>query len=387
LEGLKGAANAKPHLSEEQILLKIGMVSKFGAPDGLCIRANAVLGSLLEQGHEVHVFTQSKSVKFLPPENIHRFAAVQLNPHFSVDSIFAPRTIAEKCNRYGIEVLDVQMNSGTTEFLLPLFKGSLPPLVVTYHLAYSDAESFIRTLFNIAEKASLYASRRYNAIILVHPFQKKVFLRNDVPKEKLNVIVNGVDTNLFSPRDHKKDNDIIDFIYVGRLSYDKGVHILIQAFRAYHKKDPRSRLTLIGEGMLKSLLNDQDSGSIRWLGSIDHSLVPRYLQEADAFVVPMSIGPLTASMSVLEAMSCSLPLITTNAADADRILSPSEGILVKPESVPAVVDAMHLLAKDEKMRTSMGRQCRERILREYSWKKQIGLIEDVYRRVIEQSRS
>jgi glycogen(starch) synthase len=211
-----------------------------------------------------------------------------------------------------------------------------------------------------------------------------MFLQNGVPEEKLNVIVNGVDTNLFKPDEHKKDDDFVEFIYVGRLSYDKGVHILIQAFREYHKENPRSRLTLLGDGMLKSMLSDQDSESIRWAGSIDHSLVHHYLRKADAFVVPMSIGPLTASMSVLEAMSCGLPLITTNVADADRILSPEEGILVKPESVPAVVEAMRLMARDKNMRDSMGQHCRERILREYSWKKQIGLIEGVYSRVIGQ---
>jgi glycosyltransferase involved in cell wall biosynthesis len=360
------------------------MVSKFDSLDGLSTRANAVLSSLLERGHEVHAFTRSKNVAFLPPERIHRFGGVGINVHFSIDAIDAPKTIAKECNRHGIEVLDVQMNSGTTDFLLPLFKANLPPMVVTYHLAYSDAESWMKTLFNTIGRISLFAGRRYDAIILVHPFQKRMFIPNGVPDEKLNVIVNGVDTNLFKPLGHKKNDDIIDFIYVGRLSYDKGVHILIQAFRAYHKENSRSRLTIVGDGMLKSMLTSQDSESIRWLGNLDHSLVPQYLQNADIFVVPMSIGPLTASISVLEAMSCGLPLITTNVADADRILSPEEGILVKPESVSAVVDAMRLMAKDEHMRTSMGRQCRERILREYSWKRQIGLIEGVYTQVINQ---
>ncbi len=360
------------------------MVSKFDSLDGLSTRANAVLGSLLERGHEVHAFTRSKNVAFLPPERIHRFGGVGVNVHFSIDAIDVPKTIAKECNRHGIEILDVQMNSGTTDFLLPLFKASLPPMVVTYHLAYSDDESWMKTLFNIIGKVSVFSSRRYDAIILVHPFQKRIFLPNGVPEEKLNVIVNGVDTNLFKPRQHEKDDGIIDFIYVGRLSYDKGVHILIQAFREYHKENPQSRLTLIGDGMLSSMLTSQDSESIRWLGNVDHRLVHRYLQNADIFVVPMSIGPLTASISVLEAMSCGLPLITTNVADADRILSPEEGILVKPESVPAVVDAMRVMTKDEKKRASMGRQCRERILREYSWNRQIGLIEGVYKQVTSQ---
>ena len=360
------------------------MVSKFDAPDGLCVRANAVLRSLLERGHEVYAFTRSKNVEFLPAERVHRFSGFGINPHFSIDAIHAPKAIAKECNSRGIEVLDVQMNSGTTDFLLPLFKASLPPLVVTYHLAYSNAESWIKTLFNYIGRISVFTSRRYDAIILVHPFQRRIFLPHGVSSEKLNVIVNGVDTDLFRPREHEKEDNYVDFIYVGRLSYDKGVHILIQAFREYHKENPQSRLTIIGDGMLSAMLSSQDSKSIRWLGNVNHSLVHLYLERADIFVVPMSIGPLTASMSVLEAMSCGLPLITTNVSDADRILGPEEGILVKPESVPAVVDAMRILARDDKMRVSMGQRCRERILSEYSWKRQIGLIEGVYNRVISQ---
>lgn len=360
------------------------MVSKFGIPDGLCVRANAVLKGLLDNGHVVHAFTHSKNVSLLPPERIHRFSGFQMNPHLSFDAPHTPRTIAQMCRRIGIDLLDVQMNSGTTEFLLPLFKQSLPPLVVTYHLAYSTVGSFVGTAFNIAGKASLFASKSYDAIILVHALYEPVFLRNGVPKSKLHVIPNGVDTSLFTPRAHQKNDNTVDFIYVGRLSVDKGVHILIDAFREYQKENPMSRLTLIGDGLLKSMLTGRDQNrSIRWLGNVDHSLVPSFLKEADVFVAPMTIGPLTASLSVLEAMSCGLPVIAANVAGANHLLSPSEGLLVKPESVPAVVEGMRLLARDESFRLSLGKQCREKILREYSWKRQIGLIEDVYRQLID----
>ena len=116
-------------------------MSKFGAPDGLCVIANAVLRGLVEQSHEVHAFTQSKRVEGLPEERVHRFRAVQLNPHFSLDTVAAPRAISRQCREYNIDVVHIQMNSGSTEFMLPYFKRSLPPLVVTYHLAYAAGGS------------------------------------------------------------------------------------------------------------------------------------------------------------------------------------------------------------------------------------------------------
>jgi len=368
------------------MIMKIGIVSKFGAPDGLCIRVGAVLKGLVDHGQEVHALTQSQVVDGLPEERIHRFRAAQLNPHFSIDTVSSPKTIAEVSRKHNLDVLHIQMNSGSTEFMLPYFKRSLPPLVVTYHLAYAAGGSIYSTLFGIAWKASLFATRKYDEVILVDPSQKPYFIERGFSEEKLTVVRNGVDTSLFKPGNNKNlDEDTIDFVYVGRLSYDKGVHILLDAFKEYHSENPQSRLTVIGDGMLKGQVdNCTDDGSVRRLGAIDHDKIPNILQKMDAFVIPQNIGGL--GLSVMEAMGCGLPVITTAIGETVRLIREDEGILVKPDSVSAVVKGMRVLAEDKKKRKSMGARCREKIEKEYSWYNQIGLIEDVYKRAIERAR-
>lgn len=359
------------------------MVSKFGAPDGLCIRANAVLSGLVSRGHEVHALTQSKTVEGLPEDHIHRFRAIQLNPHFSLDSISSPKLIAELCHKHDIRVLHIQMNSGSTEFFLPYYKKSLPPLVVTYHLAYAAGGSLYTTLFGIAWKASLFASKKYDEVILVDPSQKPYFERSGFSRENLTVIRNGVDTTLFRPNSSAQiDDGIVDFVYVGRLSYDKGVHLLLEAYQKYHHENPNTRLTIIGDGMLKHQLDDcVNDGSLRWLGVIDHDKIPAVLQRMDAFVIPQNIGGL--GLSVMEAMSCGLPVITTAIGETIKLLGDDEGVLVEPDNADAVIDAMRLLSEDKKLRRSMGMRCRKKVEEQYSWHNQIGLIEDVYKRAIE----
>ncbi len=362
------------------------MVSKFGAPDGLCIRVGAVLKGLVGHGQEVHALTQSQAVDGLPEERIHRFRAVQLNPHFSIDTVSSPKTVAEVSRKHNLDVLHIQMNSGSTEFMLPYFKKSLPPLVVTYHLAYAAGGSIYSTFFGIAWKASLFATRKYDEVILVDPSQKPYFIERGFSEDKLTVVRNGVDTSLFKPGNIKNlDDDTIDFVYVGRLSYDKGVHILLDAFQEYHNENPQSRLTVIGDGMLKGQVdNCTNDDSVCWLGAIDHDKIPDILQKMDAFVIPQNIGGL--GLSVMEAMSCGLPVITTAIGETVRLIRDDEGILVKPDSVSAVVKGMRILAEDKKKRKSMGARCRKKIEKEYSWYNQIGLIEDVYKRAIERAR-
>ncbi|TFH07084.1 MAG: glycosyltransferase family 1 protein [Candidatus Thorarchaeota archaeon] len=365
--------------------MRIGMVSKFGAPDGLCIRTGAVLKGLVSHNNEVHALTQSKFVEGLPEERIHRFRAVQLNPHFSIDTLSAPKTIAKISRKHNLEVLHIQMNSGSTEFVLPYFKKSIPPLVVTYHLAYAAGGSIYSTLFGIAWKASLFASRKYDEVILVDPSQKQYFIKSGFSEDKLTVVRNGVDTNLFKPGEsYLKNEEVTDFVYVGRLSYDKGVHLLLDAFREYHGENPKTRLTVIGDGMLKGQVDTcTDDGSVRWLGAIGHDNIPSVLQKMDAFVIPQNIGGL--GLSVMEAMGCGLPVITTAIGETKRLLREDEGILVAPDSVSAVVKGMRVLAEDTKKRQAMGLRCRKKIEKEYSWHNQIGLIEDVYRRAIERA--
>ena len=366
--------------------MKIGIVSKFGAPDGLCIRAGAVLNGLTKQGHEVHAITQSKFVDGISEEKIHRFNAIQLNPHFSLDTLSSPKMISQICEKYDIDVLHIQMNSGSSEFMLPYFKNSLPPLVVTFHLAYAAGGSIYTTLFGIAWKASLFASRKYDEVILVDPSQKQYFVNQGFSEDRLSVIRNGVDINLFRPDGRKRtDDDITDFVYVGRLSYDKGVHILLDAFQEYHNENMNSRLTIIGDGMLKYQIDDMEhNGSINWIGAVDHNRIPNILQRMDAFVIPQNIGGL--GLSVMEAMSCGLPVITTAIGETANLLGSDEGILVQPKSIPAVVDAMRVLAENKKLRETMGNNCRKKIEKQYSWQNQIGLIEEVYKRAIERKR-
>jgi glycosyltransferase involved in cell wall biosynthesis len=367
------------------VSMKIGLVSKFGAPDGLCVRSGEVLRGLVRRGHEMHAMTQSQKADGLSEDRIHRFKAVQLNPHFSIDALSAPKMIVELSRKLGIDVLHIQMNSGSTEFLLPYFKKSLPPLVVTFHLAYAAGKSAYTTLFEIAWKASMFAAKKYDHIILVDPSQRPYFERYGVPADRTTVIRNGVNTDLFRPHTSKvRDDETVDFVYVGRLSLDKGVNILLDAFKHYHNENPRSRLTLIGDGMLKfQLHNCVDDGSIRWLGALDHDQIPAILQKMDAFIIPQNIGGL--GLSVLEAMSCGLPVVTTGIGETLRLLEDDEGILVRPHNVKEVVDAMTLLGQDYRLRESMGKKCRAKILGEYSWSSQLDSIEAVYAETINSS--
>jgi len=86
-------------------------------------------------------------------------------------------------------------------------------------------------------------------------------------------------------------------------------------------------------------------------------------------------------------MSCGLPVITTAIGETVHLFRRDEGILVRPQSVSDVVDAMRVLGDDRKLRHSMGKKCRQKVEKQYSWKNQIHQIEHVYERAIARKKA
>lgn len=146
------------------------------------------------------------------------------------------------------------------------------------------------------------------------------------PLQKIDVIYNGIDINEFIPLNKRIENSKLKFISTGRLTKRKGYDNLIKTFR--NLKD--YELTLIGEGdeeiHLKNLAVEYKV-NVQFLGKQPHDKISAYLQEADIFVLP-SINE-GMSNSILEAMSCGLPIITTDTGGAKEIIKKNGYIVEK----------------------------------------------------------
>jgi len=144
----------------------------------------------------------------------------------------------------------------------------------------------------------------------VELFQKSNF---GIPVEKFTVKPNFVidhKNNLETKRDNH-------FLFVGRLSVEKGIEVLIDAFR-----DTSFELKIAGDGPLKQLVIDAavDNKNISYLGSLKNEEVKLELQKAQAFIFP-SIWYEGMPMTIIEAFSCSTPVIASNLGAMSSIIS------------------------------------------------------------------
>lgn len=226
---------------------------------------------------------------------------------------------------------------------------------------------------------------------------------------------NGVDVDTFRPREDPADADgrVPTVLFVGRLSTEKGVHTLLEAFARVLKVVPEARLELIGPrttlptGMIIDLSADplvRDlkrfydgrvatdyqryldetvvrlgiGDSVRFVGPLQHGeLVARY--QRAALVVNPSLSE-SFGISVVEGMASGLPVVATRVGGmAETVVDGETGLLVEPEQPERLADAMVAILTDPERARRMGRVGRERAVANYSWSARAGRLLDIYR--------
>lgn len=177
--------------------------------------------------------------------------------------------------------------------------------------------------------------------------------------EKCEVIPNAVNLSLFKYNVEKdklrkelglpRNKTIV--ICVGEFSNRKGQNRVIEAVSSLN--NPNIAIVLVG----KSLSNDYKlvhHPSVVFVGSVSHSVLPKYLCASDIFVLPtLREGCCNA---IIEAMACGLAIISSDLAFNYDILSKENSILVNPENVSEIAEGINLLCQDNSVRERLSKQ-------------------------------
>jgi glycosyltransferase involved in cell wall biosynthesis len=184
----------------------------------------------------------------------------------------------------------------------------------------------------------------------------------------VTVIPNGVDMEVFQPRARRDDREL-RLVFVGRLIANKGPDVALDAFLRVEKVFPEARLTMVGDGPMRSRLehvvNQKGiAGKVEFLGT--RTDVAEILGDSDMFVRPSLVEGMP--LTVLEAMATALPVIVCDVGGVSEIVSNEvTGFVVPPGSPDAVAEAMALLLDDEQRRQRMGAAGLDRVREGYSW--------------------
>ncbi|HEX7260983.1 MAG TPA: glycosyltransferase, partial [Luteolibacter sp.] len=183
----------------------------------------------------------------------------------------------------------------------------------------------------------------------------------------VSVIPNGV--HLPSPRAPRLPGPSFVFATAARISPQKRLEELIEAFRLAHASLPQAVLRIAGgvetgaEDYVADLKSLAHGLPVEWLGEIRG--LTDFHHACDVFV--MISDPAGCPNASLEALAAGLPVIATDVGGAaEQVIDGRNGRLVPARDIPALGHAMIGLARDHRLRESMGRAAREHIRRHFT---------------------
>lgn len=201
-----------------------------------------------------------------------------------------------------------------------------------------------------------------------------------LPKSKMFVSVNGIDVNKFRPDTGLRkegrhtlgldDNDFL-ILNVGRLTSDKGVHILLEAINHCRHHLSQPRLAVIGTGgelsNLQKLCEKLDiKDCVHFLGFIPNDQLPMYYNACDLFVCP-TVRVESFGIVLAEAMACSKPVISSAIGGTQYVVEDQiSGLLVPPGNKTVLAENILKIASNPTLATEIGIKARQRAVGRFS---------------------
>lgn len=238
-------------------------------------------------------------------------------------------SIYDACQQYGLPVVQTLHNYRLACPKAMPFRdgkvcedciGELIPWPSIVHGCYRNSrlQSSVVTAMLTWHRLRNTWQERVDAYIVFTEFQKEKMVQAGLPREKILVKPNFV----FSPNFIAQSNQQDDYLlFVGRLSEEKGISILIDA---YIEQNLRVPLKIVGDGPLRQRLqakvhNSDYAHVIEFLGFQDKSVVLSLMQHANLLVFP-SIWYEGFPLAIAEAFACGLPVLVPKLGGLTEIV-------------------------------------------------------------------
>jgi glycosyltransferase involved in cell wall biosynthesis len=197
----------------------------------------------------------------------------------------------------------------------------------------------------------------------------------------------GIDLSVFKPGEKPGGGNLTVGI-VKTLEPKYGVEYLIRAFAKIKGTQPNLNLLVVGEGSLRSGLEQLTNElgiaqQTRFIGRVPHQEVPEWLAEIDVFVNPSVHESETFGVAVLEASACEKPVVVSNVGGLPEVVQDGvTGFLAPPRDVNALAEKLKILIKDAKLRQRMGKAGREFVRKNCDWNNNAKIMEKLYEQLI-----
>jgi glycosyltransferase involved in cell wall biosynthesis len=235
---------------------------------------------------------------------------------------------------------------------------------------------------------------RMDCVICVSAGQATKVLAAGVPASKVRIIRNAARADAFRTADSAVRRTMEALVpqpgrqivlAAGRLSPDKGFHILIDAIPAVLARAPEARWMICGDGTQRGELERQvrDAGLlgvVAFAGFRDD--LDQWMPNADLFVLPSFTEGLPNVL--LEAHAAGVPVVATAVGGTPELVLDGEtGLLVPPDDPAALADRMTQLLADTALRRRMSQAARTRVREQFTFEVQAQAYVDLFDELLE----
>lgn len=357
-----------------------------------------VTNSLLDRDHQVSFFhfAQEEAI----PDNFPDLREIPIpflykSQIYTIPTLKSAKVLEEALRDLSPkpDLVHASLTLSPLDFVLPEICEELNlPLVATFHPAFD------RRLRNWSAGTAhlmyqLYAPSlaKYDRVIIFSRIQRDLLIKLGVPAEKIAVIPNGVDSAKYSPGVSTFRSQFPGkrtFLYQGRISPEKNVESLLKAWKQANMGEDSKLLIVGNHGTLASSLMPfyGEEQGIHWLGFIaDEQKRIDILRGTDVFVLPSLVEGL--SLSLLEAMSCGVACVATDAGADGEVLEEEAGVVLETHRVTSQLRTLLPQLRDHPGWTkALGQKARQRVEERYTLSNNITQVEMLYQEVVEEHR-
>lgn len=268
-------------------------------------------------------------------------------------------------------------------------RSKFSPIIITgwgADIFDSPKQSIMRTML-------MFSLSKASALTVLSEITRKEI--RHYTNKPVQLIPFGVNTSVFSPVD-RRDRSTICIGTVRTLTEKYGVEFLIRAVAKIYPNRTNIRLSIVGDGPLRSHLEQlAESLGIRDITTFhgyvnqntDFERYKSLLDEMDIFSILSIIDSETFGVASVEASACGLPVVATYVGGLPEVVLHNEtGILVPPTDVNATADALLKLIDSSEIRATMGKAGHEYVSKKYDWTNNVNDMVQLYRSTIESAK-
>ncbi len=290
--------------------------------------------------------------------------------------------------KVGTNIAPTCMYSFVKPFVAKLMRQGLEFDLIDSHYFYPDGVAAVRMArafdkpvtitargtdlnllpqYPVPRRQIVWAATHAQGLITVCQALKDELIALDIPDDKIRVLRNGVDLEMFQPADRDSARETLGLtgrtlLSVGLLIERKGHDLIVSALRHL----PDTTLLIAGDGperaSLEKLAADEGvAGRVRFLGRVGHASLRDVYGAVDALVLASSREGWANVL--LEAMACGTPVVASNVWGTPEIVAdPVAGVLMANRTPNDLADAVEAL-----FTTLPDRDATRRYAEQFSW--------------------